>query len=258
MNIDIKSLKTFISKQEKDFLFITLSGAHIYGFSSPDSDYDLRGAHIFPLNELFTLKKIEKTFELSTIYEEKEVDMVSHEIEKYFSFVARGNNGYVMEQIFSPIVIYETPYFHELKNLSSKFICKLLYHHYRGFAGNQMKIIEKQEEPKAKSFLYLYRVLMTGINVLKHGIIETDITKLNKDFNFEFIPELIERKIKEKSKIKKEETEFYIKKVEFMEKEMEKAYNESKLPNYPDSKDFEKLDNLLFEIRMYTIKRVML
>jgi uncharacterized protein len=29
--------------------FATVSGAHLYGFPSPDSDYDLRGAHILPL-----------------------------------------------------------------------------------------------------------------------------------------------------------------------------------------------------------------
>jgi len=27
-------------------LFATVSGAHLYGFPSPDSDYDLRGAHV--------------------------------------------------------------------------------------------------------------------------------------------------------------------------------------------------------------------
>ena len=26
-------------------LFVTVSGAHLYGFSSPDSDIDLRGCH---------------------------------------------------------------------------------------------------------------------------------------------------------------------------------------------------------------------
>ena len=30
-------------------LFATISGAHLYGFPSPDSDYDLRGAHVLPL-----------------------------------------------------------------------------------------------------------------------------------------------------------------------------------------------------------------
>ena len=29
-------------------VFATISGAHLYGFPSPDSDYDLRGVHLLP------------------------------------------------------------------------------------------------------------------------------------------------------------------------------------------------------------------
>ncbi len=31
------------------FVFLTISGAHLYGFPSADSDIDLRGAHLLPL-----------------------------------------------------------------------------------------------------------------------------------------------------------------------------------------------------------------
>ena len=36
-------------------LFATVSGAHLYGFPSPDSDYDLRGVHVLPLTEVIGL-----------------------------------------------------------------------------------------------------------------------------------------------------------------------------------------------------------
>ena len=36
-------------EQAEHFVFLTISGAHIYGFPSPDSDLDLRGAHCAPL-----------------------------------------------------------------------------------------------------------------------------------------------------------------------------------------------------------------
>lgn len=42
-------------KQPYPFLFATISGAHLYGFPSPDSDYDLRGVHILPVKELLGL-----------------------------------------------------------------------------------------------------------------------------------------------------------------------------------------------------------
>ena len=37
-------------------LFVTTSGAHLYGFPSPDSDFDLRGVHLLPLTEVVGLK----------------------------------------------------------------------------------------------------------------------------------------------------------------------------------------------------------
>jgi len=38
-------------------LFATVSGAHLYGFPSPDSDWDLRGVHVLPPAELLGLKE---------------------------------------------------------------------------------------------------------------------------------------------------------------------------------------------------------
>ena len=48
MTIDPR-LKRIIATQPYPLLFATISGAHLYGFPSPDSDFDLRGAHVLPL-----------------------------------------------------------------------------------------------------------------------------------------------------------------------------------------------------------------
>ena len=37
-------------------LFATISGAHLYGFPSPDSDFDLRGVHVLPLKDVVGLQ----------------------------------------------------------------------------------------------------------------------------------------------------------------------------------------------------------
>lgn len=42
MNID-ERLKREAAAQPYRLLFATISGAHLYGFPSPDSDFDLRG-----------------------------------------------------------------------------------------------------------------------------------------------------------------------------------------------------------------------
>ena len=43
MKIDPR-LNNIVAAQPYPLIFATISGAHLYGFPSPDSDYDLRGA----------------------------------------------------------------------------------------------------------------------------------------------------------------------------------------------------------------------
>mgnify|MGYP003387331687 CR=1 FL=1 len=54
MNTDARSLnfdlcRQIIGAHKYPLVFATVSGAHLYGFPSPDSDYDLRGVHQLPL-----------------------------------------------------------------------------------------------------------------------------------------------------------------------------------------------------------------
>jgi uncharacterized protein len=57
VQIDLEDprLQEIVKKHPFSLLFTTLSGAHLYGFPSPDSDYDLRGVHILPLHDIVSL-----------------------------------------------------------------------------------------------------------------------------------------------------------------------------------------------------------
>src|SRR5947199_20183 len=48
MTIDPR-LKRIFAAQPYPLLLATINGAHLYGFPSPDSDFDLRGARVLPL-----------------------------------------------------------------------------------------------------------------------------------------------------------------------------------------------------------------
>jgi hypothetical protein len=54
-------LKQEVKSHPFPLLFATVSGAHLYGFPSPDSDYDLRGAHILPVRERGVMRRIKIT-----------------------------------------------------------------------------------------------------------------------------------------------------------------------------------------------------
>ena len=40
--LDMEALLRLVEEQHYAPLFVTVSGAHLYGFPSPDSDYDVR------------------------------------------------------------------------------------------------------------------------------------------------------------------------------------------------------------------------
>ena len=59
MKIDSR-LNNIFAAQPYPLLFATISGAHLYGFPWPDSDYDLRGAHVLPLEAVVGLERRER------------------------------------------------------------------------------------------------------------------------------------------------------------------------------------------------------
>ena len=98
MNINPR-LKRIAASQPFPLLFATVSGAHLYGFPSPDSDFDLRGAHVLPLDRVVGLEVQDETLQDSRVTDGLEMDIVSHDARKFFRLLLK-KNGYVLEQLF--------------------------------------------------------------------------------------------------------------------------------------------------------------
>jgi predicted nucleotidyltransferase len=62
--IDFGLLRAEVAGHPYPLLFATVSGAHLYGFPSPDSDYDLRGAHVLPAEDSLGLLPKRETIEV--------------------------------------------------------------------------------------------------------------------------------------------------------------------------------------------------
>jgi predicted nucleotidyltransferase len=82
--IDYALLQSEVAQHPYQLLFATISGAHLYGFASPDSDYDLRGAHILPVEEALGLLPKRETVEFSGVRRGLEIDYVTHDVLKFF------------------------------------------------------------------------------------------------------------------------------------------------------------------------------
>lgn len=244
-----EKLKKIASEHPFPLVFATVSGAHLYGFPSADSDYDLRGVHVLPLKDVVGLDAERETVQVEEIRENLELDLVTHDARKFFGLMLK-KNGYVLEQLYSPLIVQTSPEHEELKAIGKRCITRFHAHHYFGFAKTEWKLFEKEKPHRVKPLLYIFRVLLTGIHLMRTGEIEANLVKLNDIFNIEYIPELIERKVNgaEKGVLPETDLGFYRKEYERLVGELEKAQECSNLPENAGGK--AELNDLLISLRI--------
>jgi predicted nucleotidyltransferase len=248
MNFDPRLYK-HVEQHPFPLLFVTISGAHLYGFPSPDSDYDLRGVHRLPLEDVVGLAPGRETVEKSGIHDGLEIDLVTHDAKKFFGLMLK-KNGYVMEQVLSPLVVHTTPEHEELKAIAVNCVTKHHSHHYFGFAETQWKLFQKEDPPHVKPLLYVYRVLLTGIHLMRTGEIEANLLRLNETAKLPYIGELVERKLSgpEKGRLAQADLALHRAEYERLRTELERAYQGSHLPESPSAAN--ALNDLLVRIRL--------
>ena len=245
--IDLR-LTQICASQPYPLLFATISGAHLYGFPSPDSDFDLRGVHILPLNEVIGLNARQETVQAASIQDGLELDLVTHDAAKFFGLLLQ-RNGYVLEQLYSPLVVHTTPEHAELKHIARGCVTRLHAHHYLGFSKMQWKLFEKETPHRVKPLLYVYRVLLTGIHLMQTGVIEANLVHLNQVFQLPYLQDLIARKLAgpEKSTLEEADLAFHRAEFERLTLALEVAMEHSSLPEVPSARN--DLNDLLIRVR---------
>ena len=235
-------------------LFATISGAHLYGFPSADSDHDLRGVHVLPASEVLGLDAGRETIESSFVREGREIDLVTHDAKKFFGLLLK-KNGYVLEQLYSPLVVHTTPEHAELKEIAKGCVTKHHVHHYLGFAATQWKLFNKENPRRVKPLLYVYRVLLTGIHLMRTGEIEANLVVLNQESGLPFLPDLIARKVEgeENASLSDADVSFHAGQYERLTTMLEETGQASALPDRPSCR--WELNDLLLRIRMRDMER---
>ncbi|WP_381800099.1 DNA polymerase beta superfamily protein [Streptomyces niveus] len=181
-----------LAEETDPLLFATVSGAHLYGFPSTDSDVDLRGAHLLPVAELIGLHEPDETRSRMWDSDGVEMDLVSHDLRKFVRMMMR-RNGYVLEQLHSPLIVHSTEAHRELLALAPGVLTGHHAHHYRGFAATQWRLFEKTGE--LKPLLYTFRALLTGVHLMRSGEVQAHLPTLIAEVSAPgYLPELIEAK----------------------------------------------------------------
>ncbi len=243
-----QKLQAEINRQPYPLLFVTISGAHLYGFPSHDSDYDLRGVHILPPAEVMGLYEPQETIEIEKFEDGIEFDLVTHDAAKFIKLMLKPN-GYVLEQLYSLLILHTTPAHERLKQIGQDCITYHHAHHYLGFSRGQWKLLQKENPRRVKPLLYTYRVLLTGIYLMQTGTIEANLVHLNDHFKLPYIPDLIAQKVegKEKQSLSDQDWTFHEKEYQRLTKQLEESRDNSTLPEQATAKP--ALNDLLLQLR---------
>jgi predicted nucleotidyltransferase len=111
-------------------------------------------------------------------------------------------------------------------------------------------LFEKENSPRVKPLLYVYRVLLTGIHLMRTGEVEANLSKLNAEFRLPYVDDLIAMKVgsEEQATLDAAAVERHAGEFQRLRGELEAAGQESKLREEPEAQ--RELNDLLIRLRL--------
>jgi hypothetical protein len=248
---DLDLARRFVAAQAPSgrVLLCGVTGSHQYGFSSADSDLDIKGIHVAPTRALVGLSPPAEAHQCLQRFDGVECDLTTNEAGQSLRLLLRGN-GNMLERIFSPYQLYTTRESAELRELGQGAISKVCFDHYAGFFRAMCRDHERGGQPMAKTLLYAYRVALTGIHLLRCGEIVGDLTQLAPEYGFRDVLPLIElkRSGSEHDAVSPEEDAHHRRAWARLSAKLEAARDESPLPESPANA--AACENWLVELRV--------
>jgi predicted nucleotidyltransferase len=248
---DDPRLRAIAASHPFPLLFATISGAHLYGFPSPDSDFDLRGVHVLPLPDVVGLVRGRETIERMDQTSGLDLDLVTHDVAKFVRLVAKPN-GYVLEQLLSPLVVATSRWHDELAALGHRCMTRLHVRHYVGFAKTQWGLCEQESPPRVKPLCYVYRVLLTGLHLLRTGELQANLCVLNEAARLPHVDDLVARKTTgaEQGTLAASELAFHAREFQRLLGELQQAPATSPLPEVLPTSVARDLHDFLVRVRL--------
>ncbi|MCP4504440.1 MAG: hypothetical protein GY822_31400 [Deltaproteobacteria bacterium] len=201
IDVDTARLMRFLSRYTEDakrlpLMWISLTGAHAYGFASPHSDLDLKAIHVVSARSALLDDDNLKPVESIVDFEGREMDFGTHDLRLVLDLL-RAGNGNMLERLLGPFPVWTTPLGSELQHLAQRGLHCGAAKHYQGFLrGMEREFLRTVEagQPSAKRALYAFRVALTGAKLLSEGEMVTDIRPLASERSLDFVEELIDVK----------------------------------------------------------------
>jgi len=243
----ISKLKNRVHSAGGNLLNAYISGSHLYGWTSKDSDIDIRGCYVLKKEKFLGLDKPKEVIEINT---EENKDIVLFEIKKLIGLALKGNCN-ILEEINSP-QFYKNADFVKLKQLiDNAFGKRGIYSSYRGMAEFNYKRFILQGKNTIKKYLYVFRGLLAGIYCLQTGLIKPNIEELNKHFKIKEVTKLLEIKKAglENEPLKDLEEGKLDEIIKGLFDKIDEAYIKCKMPEKPTKEEIEEVNKFLINMR---------
>jgi predicted nucleotidyltransferase len=215
----------------REHVVVYLSGAHAYGFPSPDSDLDLKAIHVARTADLLGFEIPAPTVDRAEIIDGVEIDYTSNELGNVLCGVLGGNGNYI-ERVLGRMVPYASPLLGQLRPVVQRALSRRVHRHYRGFALNQFRLLERQ--PSVKKLLYVLRTTLTGLHLLGTGELEPDLTRLVDRYGLSEAAELVQwKRAGERVALDPARLELWRPRIDALLAKLDEAREKSPLPEEP-------------------------
>jgi hypothetical protein len=147
-------------------------GSQAYGLADAESDVDRRGFYLPSADMHWSLYGVPEQLENHQTQE------AYWELQKFLVLALKANPN-VLECFYTPLIEKATPLAEELLAMKSSFLSRVVYQTYNGYVMSQFRKMQadlrNHGEVKWKHVMHLVRLLLSGIGVLRDGIVPVKV-----------------------------------------------------------------------------------
>jgi len=228
-----EKIKKYLSDLEKEkgieILLACETGSRAWGFSSPDSDFDVRVIYKHDKDWYLSLAEEKDTIEY--FLENNEIDISGWDLRKSLRLLEKSNPP-LLERIQSPIIYkVDKDFLTGINSVAQKTYSRIAaIHHYLSMAKKAFEEVANTEEYKLKKFFYALRASVACLWILEK--VKIPPIEFGKMLNGLDLPANLKTRIGELIEIKSTISESYRHKgeavlIEFMKTCIQRAENES-------------------------------
>jgi predicted nucleotidyltransferase len=250
---NMRELKRLAGQLPYTPVFVNVVGQHYCGFDSEDSDFELRGAHVIPLNEFCGINPNLKTVDLTRMAGGHDILVLSQDIKTVLSKLVAGD-ATSLENILSPKNVVSSHEYATLIPLAENSIGKHFAESYVDLAQHHWKLFSSAPPYRIATLLDVFRALFTGIHLMNSGKLIVDINELIEFRELPYVNDMIRRKKTgpDAGSVRKADLPYFEEDMERFIRELAGACEESNLPE--EAPNVDAIDEFLINLRLKTKK----